>query len=155
MGLSLNRDKTRVVRVATDGSGKFDFLGFTFQQVRSYRVPGTRYLAARPSRKSLLRLHERVRGITAKHWGYIPPQVIVEWMNKYLRGWAGYFGRFNRGHVFSKVDFFVTKRLISHFKRRSHKGIRPPEGMTWYYFLVDHLGLNLVSGTPPTANRRR
>ena len=146
MGLTVNREKSRQVQVGRDGNGSLDFLGYTFRYVRSRYDRSQRYLAMRPSRKAILRLHDRIRALTHKRWGLLPASVLVESVNSYLRGWKSYFGRGHRGKIFSKIDYYVSQRLMSHFQRRSHKGLRPPEGLSWYQFLVCRLGLCRVSG---------
>jgi len=153
MGLIVNRDKTSVVRVNPDGNGSLDFLGFTFRYVRSRINPDQKYLSMRPSKKAVARLRDRIRELTHKRWGFIPPAGVVSNVNRYLTGWKAYFGRRHRGKVFSAIDFYVTKRLMSHFQRRSHKGLKLPEGLSWYEFLTERLGLKRVSGGLPTAAR--
>ena len=44
-------------------------------------------------------------------------------------------------------------RLISHFSRRSHHGLRPPEGWSWYRLLTEQLGYQPVSGNLPRGDR--
>jgi RNA-directed DNA polymerase len=153
MDLKINRDKTRVVRVTADGSESLDFLGFTFRYVYSMKVRHQRYLAMRPSKQSVLRLHERIRNLTHKRWGHTPPAAMVAGVNQYLTGWKTYFGRGHRGKIFSKIDFYVSKRLMSHFQRRSHKGLKPPEGWTWHRLLTERFGLMRVSGGLSTGDR--
>jgi RNA-directed DNA polymerase len=153
MDLTINREKTHVVRVATDGAQGLDFLGFTFRYVHSMKVRDQRYLAMRTSKKSLLRLQSRIRDMTDKRWGYVPPKAIVAQVNRYLAGWKAYFGRGHRGKTFSKVDCYVSKRLMSHFQRRSQKGLKLPEGWTWYRLLTERFGLIRVSGGLPTGDR--
>ena len=144
MGLTINRTKTRIVHVAPDGEDGLDFLGYTFRYVYSMRVRNQRYLSIRPSRKSVLRLHERVRELTAKRWGLIPPKVVVGRVNQHLTGWCAYFNQGHRGKVFAHVDYYVTHRLMRHFKRRSQRGLRPPEGWSWYRVLTEQLGYRPV-----------
>ena len=155
IGLTVNREKTSIVQVKPDGSESLDFLGYTFRYVCSRLNPGQRYLALRPSKRSVARLRGRIRQLTHKRWGLIPPKGIVRNVNRYLTGWKGYFGKGHRGTVFNKIDFYVSKRLISHLKRRSQKGFRLPEGLTWYELLTNRLGWVRVSGSLPTVERRR
>ncbi len=153
MELVVNRDKTSILRVDPDGKQGLDFLGFTLRYVRSRFNPVQRYLSVRPSKKSIGRLRDRIRELTHKRWGFIPPAGVVRNVNRYLTGWKAYFGRKHRGKIFSNIDFYVSGRLISHFQRRSHKGLKLPQGLTWYEFLTKKLGWKPVSGGLPTAAR--
>lgn len=156
MGLTLNRDKTQVLCVRPDGLKGLDFLGFTLRYVRSqHKHYGKRYLAQRPSHRSELRLHERVREMTSPRWGFLPPKVLVDQINAYLRGWRGYFGKDHKGKIFGKIDNFVTDRCMRHFQRRSQKGFHLPEGLSWHQFLSEKLGLMRLSGHLPIGDARR
>jgi RNA-directed DNA polymerase len=152
MGLTLNREKTKIVHVFP-GKDELNFLGYTFSYVRSRVNKGTMYLAMKPSKKSVLRLHQRIRELAAKSKSLVPPEILVGRVNAYLRGWKAYFGHGHRGKVFSKVDYYVSDHLMRHFKRRSQKGLRPPEGTTWYELLTKRFGLMRVSGGLPKVAR--
>lgn len=147
MGLTINKEKTCTVHVRSDGKESLDFLGYSFRYDRSRLYPGERYLTMRPSKRSVLRLHDRIRELTHKRWGFYAPEEMVSHVNRYLRGWKGYFDKGHRGLVFDKIDFFVSERLISNFQRRSHKGVKPPEGWTWYRLLTKQLGWMPLSGS--------
>jgi len=43
-----------------------------------------------------------------------------------------YFGAFHRGHIFNEADGFVYDRMARHLTRRSQRGVRPPQGTSWY-----------------------
>jgi len=55
LGLSLNRDKTRILDLREKGES-LDFLGFTFRYDRCRFVTGRRYLNLVPSAKTLNRV---------------------------------------------------------------------------------------------------
>lgn len=153
MGLSLNQEKTRVLDVQPGGD-PMDFLGYTLRWERGGLRGPYPGLSLKPSRRSLHRFRGRVRELTAARWALLPPAVLIARLNPYLRGWANYFGRHHRGKLLNKADAFVYDRMVRHLKRRSQRGLRPPEGMSWYRLIHDRLGtVRLCSLRPAKAAR--
>ena len=89
LGLTINREKTSVVRLHRSES--LDFLGFTFRFDRDLRGRGHRYLNVQPSKKSLAKAREAIRDKTGPQRCFKPSPEIVEDLNTFLRGWCGYF----------------------------------------------------------------
>lgn len=140
MGLRINRAKTRVVRVQP-GSAPLDFLGYSFQPRRDLYGRGHHYLAVYPSRKALQRFRDELRAMTGPRQCFKPIGVLVGEVNRYLRGWLGYFARFHRSSVMSSARQYVFLSLRKHFMRRSQRSLRPPKGMGWDEFLYARLGV--------------
>jgi RNA-directed DNA polymerase len=119
LGLRLNREKTRRLRLNVGNS--VDFLGFRFHCVRS-RQSGTRLMLVYPSQRS----QERFRATVRKYVHHSIPLRVkeqVENLNRYLRGWMGYF-RLGHGSVtFRKLARFVNLR-VRHviWRRRGRRG---------------------------------
>jgi RNA-directed DNA polymerase len=104
-GLVLHPTKTRLVDASQKGG--FDFLGYHFER-------GHRW----PRQKSLEKFKEGIRQKT----GRLRPgnmRIIVEEVNRTLRGWFGYFKHSNRG-TFKPLDQWVRGRLRS-IERKRHK----------------------------------
>ena len=57
LGLEINREKTRVVRLKEEGA-RLDFLGFTFRYHNDLQRRGWRYLNVSPSEKALKKERE-------------------------------------------------------------------------------------------------
>lgn len=87
--LRLHPDKTRVVDLS-DGVDGFDFLGFHNRLVKSWRTD--RYSCQRwPSRKAMVGLRAKVKEITAPRGRLKEPiSVLIEELNRVLRGWCSY-----------------------------------------------------------------
>jgi len=119
LGLRINREKTRRLRLDTGES--VDFLGFRFQNVRN-RKTGKRLILVRPSPRSQKRFRKNVR--THVHHS-VPLRVKdqVDQLNRYLRGWVGYFRVGNGTDTFRKLSHFVKKR-VQHviWRRRGRRG---------------------------------
>jgi RNA-directed DNA polymerase len=140
LGLRINRQKTRVARVAKDG-GSLDFLGYSFRWCRDLKGGDHRYLSTHPSAKALKRFRERVRGLTSPSRGLVPLEGIAGDLNAYLRGWKLYFSRFHRSDAFSSANAYVLDRVRNHLLRRSQRPCRPRGEMSWYRLVHDQLGV--------------
>jgi group II intron reverse transcriptase/maturase len=119
MGLRLNKDKTRRLRL--DIGNSVDFLGFRFHSVRS-RQTGTRLILVYPNPRSQDRFRAMVRRFVHHS---IPLRVKeqVQNLNRYLRGWMTYFRPGNGAATFRKLARFVNLR-VRHviWRRRGKRG---------------------------------
>lgn len=130
LGLSINEEKTRRLRLGIGES--MDFLGFRFQNVRS-RKTGKRLILVSPS----LRSQERFRASVRKHVHHSIPLRVKEQvanLNRYLRGWMGYFRLGNGSATFRELAQFVNKRVRHVIWRR--KGRR---GYGWGKLTSDYI----------------
>ena len=115
IGLTLNETKT-CIREARQES--FDFLGYTFGP-ETDRRDGHWYLSAKPSRKAIDRLKEKV-------YDMLRPSNIEPWpnvakrLNAMIRGWANYFSHGTRYMAYREIDNYVYER-VRNFHRRRHK----------------------------------
>ena len=130
MGLEINREKTRVVNLKQEGAS-LDFLGFTYRYDRSQYGAG-RYLNVAPSKKALKREREKLRQMTSKAHGWKPIPVLIEELNRHMRGWAGYFRFGYPREAFDQINRHVLLRLGRHLRRRSQRPFQPPKGVTAY-----------------------
>jgi RNA-directed DNA polymerase len=78
------------------------FLGFSF----TLKEPHRRSIAP----KSVVRFKTRVREITRRTRG-VSLEVMVGKLNRYLRGWHGYFGFCQTASVLSDLDSWIRRRL--------------------------------------------
>ena len=121
--LSLNRDKTRIVRMAREGSS-LDFLGFTLRYDRDLKGRSWRYLNVFPSKKAAGRVREKIRAKTRS--GYKKPlkEVIGE-VNVILKGWANYFDYGYPRKEFRKTNHFARCRFRRFLLNRSQRHSKP------------------------------
>ena len=112
--LTLNEAKTSIKEALQE---EFDFLGYTFGMHRSWH--GDWYLAAKPSKKSVGRLRQKVGDLlcpqNTKPWAEVRDQ-----LNRILRGWSNYFSYGTCSQVYRAVDQYVYERVRG-FLRRRHK----------------------------------
>jgi group II intron reverse transcriptase/maturase len=154
LGLEPKLAKTRIVHLEDGGEG-LDFLGFHHRWVRSRdpRFKHVCFLARWPSRKAMQHARERVRELTARERLRWPEEQLVGDLNRFLRGWAGYFRYGN-----STVQF---DRIVHHAERRLQLWIAHRHQQPWYWGrrkFFDHpsrYGLISLNGTivAPRPNR--
>jgi RNA-directed DNA polymerase len=113
IGLTLNETKTSIKQARRQ---RFDFLGYTFGPHR-YRKDGHWYLGASPSKKSVLRVKQKVGDL-------LSPSNVGTWegvrdrLNQLLRGWSSYFSYGTRLPAYRAVDNHVYQRVRDFLRRR-------------------------------------
>jgi group II intron reverse transcriptase/maturase len=137
LGLRLNQEKTRKLRMEQRAS--VDFLGFRFYRGKNRRT-GKRLILVSPSPRSRQRCREKVRKLI-HHSIPLRAKDQVQSVNRFLRGWVGYFRLGNSGAALKDVKEYVNKRLRHVVqRRRGNTGYGWGGGITSRY-LYDRLGL--------------
>ena len=155
LGLRPKEAKTRIVHLREGGEG-FDFLGFHHRYVRGH-TPRSRhltFLARWPSRQASQHARDRVREITDRSRLLVPVETIVEDVNRFLRGWAGYFRYGNSARHFLWISTYATDRLALLVAKR-HKRARAYGWRAVVYRSPDRYGLTNLNGSvvAPRPNR--
>ena len=140
MGLTINRDKTRIVKLTEAGSC-LDFLGYSIRYEPDKYGRKKRFLNRVPSAKACAREREKLRTMVNKTQSHTPIPELIERVNTQLSGWAGYFNKGGSRPAFRHMNSFVVQRMTKHLKRRSQRPYRPPQGVSWYAHLYNNLGL--------------
>jgi len=140
--LTINRKKTRVLDLNEPGTS-LDFLGYTFRYDRDLHGRDRRYLNLAPSKKSLGKARDKIRELTSPQRCFMPPCDLIADVNRWSKGWAGYFSHGYPRMAFRAVNRFLTQRLTKHLQRRSQRPFRPAEGRSFYAHL-QALGLQLL-----------
>ena len=99
-----------------------------------------RYWNLEPSRKTMEREREALRGLINPQQSHTPMPELIGRVNRHLRGWSNYFKLGYPRKAFRQLNCFVRSRLGRHLQRRSQRGWRAREGVSLYAHL-DHLGL--------------
>jgi RNA-directed DNA polymerase len=157
LGLELKHAKTRIVHLREGGEG-FDFLGFHHRYVRG-NTPRSRhltFLVRWPSRQAMQHARQRVREITARERLLLPVEEIVQDLNRFLAGWAGYFRYGNSAQFFDKISLHAVNRLSIFVANRHQRDRR----FGWWVVArqsPNRLGLIDLNGiiVPPRANHPR
>ena len=141
LGLTINRQKTRVLALVPDGDASLEFLGYTFRYEWGYTDRTRRFLTIVPSAAAVARQKQQLRALTDSRHCFVPVAQLVTSINRQLRGWATYFSLGYPRPAYRVLNAFVMHRLTIHLQRRSQRACRPPAGMTYYQFLTRRLGL--------------
>jgi len=122
LGLALKQTKTRIVHLIEGGEG-LDFLGFHHRWVRatSVRHRHVQFLARWPSDKAMQHARDRIRELTDRRRLLLPVEVIVQDVNRVLRGWSGYFRYGNSARHFDKIRSYALLRLVLVVAKRHHR----------------------------------
>ena len=121
LGLELKHAKTRIVHLTEGGEG-VDFLGFHHRWVRG-DTPASRhlrFLARWPSRQAMQRARDRIHELTDRRRLLVDVDDVVRDVNRFLRGWAGYFRYGNSARQFDKINHYAQDR-IARFVAKRHK----------------------------------
>ncbi len=154
LGLTLKDAKTRIVELREGGEG-LDFLGFHHRWVRG-DTPASRhlcFLARWPSRQAMRHARERIHELTDRRRLRLPVEEVVQGINLFLRGWAGYFRYGNSAVAFDKITFHAFVRLASFIAKRHKRSAR--YGWWAIHQSPDRMGLIDLGGTivAPRPNR--
>jgi len=155
LGLAPKPEKTRIVQLV-EGQPGVDFLGFHHRLVRSRPRRGANglvFLARWPSQRAVQHARDRIRFLTMRARLVAPVEQVVGEVNRFLRGWAGFFRYGNSAWAFDKIRKYALMR-IALFVAKRHK-----RGRSWGFALLyrspDSLGLISLNGTvvAPRPNR--
>jgi RNA-directed DNA polymerase len=144
LALTINRVKTRVLVLSPVGEAALDFLGYTFRYDRDRFGRDRRYLTAVPSAKAMRKHRNELRKLIGSQQSFVPLLQLMERVNQYRRGWAGYFSFGHPRRAYRASNTFTVVRLTKHLHRRSQRACRPPAGLSAYQFLTQRLGLELL-----------
>jgi group II intron reverse transcriptase/maturase len=122
IGLKLNDEKTRICKA---GQEAFDFLGYTFE--RQYSMGGKPYLGKRPSDKSVKKVRETIRELTASDQVSKEVETVVGAVNRVLRGYWNYYSLGTSSRLRWAMNRYTWERiriwtLRKHAKPRKRAG---------------------------------
>jgi RNA-directed DNA polymerase len=154
MGLTLKDAKTGIVELREGGEG-LDFLGFHHRWVRG-DTPASRhlcFLARWPSHQAMRHARERIHELTDRRRLRLSVEEVVQDVNGFLRGWAGYFRYGNSAVAFDKITFHAFVRLAGFIAKRHKRSGR--YGWWAVHQSPDRMGLISLGGTivAPRPNR--
>jgi len=140
--LTVNREKTQIVKLHEPGQ-TLNFLGFTLRYDRDLFGRSRRYLNVFPSTKAMARAHEKLRELTGAKRCFVPIREMIDDLNRWTKGWSGYFRHGYPRKCFRELNRFALLRSTRHLKRRSQRAYRTPAGESSYAHLL-RLGLRLL-----------
>ena len=104
----------------------------------------------------MARARDRIRDITDRRRLRDPVEDVVQELNSYLRGWAGYFRYGNSAQFFDKISLYTVNRLSIFIANRHSRDRR----FGWWVVArqaPNRLGLIDLNGIviPPRPHRPR
>lgn len=146
LGLEPKAAKTRIVHLSEGGEG-LDFLGFHHRWVRakSVRSRHVLFLARWPTRAAMQHARDRIREFTVRNRLWLPVEEIVQDVNRFLRGWAGFFRYGNSTLHFEKIRNYALTRLSLVIAKR-HKRSRAYGRSVVFFQSPNQLGLITLNG---------
>ncbi|MCY4381884.1 MAG: group II intron reverse transcriptase/maturase [Nitrospinae bacterium] len=143
--LTVNERKTRCLRCPEEA---FEFLGYRIG--RNYRYSGKgSYIGTRPSKASVQGICRKVSDMTAKGHGWLPPEVMVERLNRTITGWANYFSLGQVSPAYRAVEDHTARRLhrwlcLKH-KVKTGRSVRFPVERLYDQYGLSHLSRTAMS----------
>ncbi|MGO9226000.1 group II intron maturase-specific domain-containing protein [Mycobacterium sp.] len=148
LGLEPKAAKTRIVHL-TDGAGGLDFLGFHHRWVRAQGRTGGKgvaFLARWPADKAMQHARDRIRELTDRRRMLLGVEYIVGEVNRFLRGWGGYFRYGNSAQRFNQIRDYAVMRIAG-FIAKKHRRSRAFGRWVIAYASDNQLGLIRLDGT--------
>ena len=148
LGLEPKAAKTRIVHL-TDGAGGLDFLGFHHRWVRAQGRTGGKgvaFLARWPADKAMQHARDRIRELTDRRRILLGVEYIVGEVNRFLRGWGGYFRYGNSAQRFNQIRDYAVMRIAG-FIAKKHRRSRAFGRWVIAYASDNQLGLIRLDGT--------
>ena len=139
MGLSLNENKTRQIDAREES---FNFLGFAIRFDKDIYGSNDRYWNIAPSKKSELKIREKVRDFLNTH-GHFKAQDVAGGLNTIMRGWLNYFeikGVSYPAMSKRRLRFYLCECLYRYYNRKSQRKCRL-YGQDAFVVLVNQYGL--------------
>ncbi len=151
LGLSLHRDKTRVVDLR-EGKEGFDFMGCHFRARMSGKQWEQRriirfYLHRWPSVRAMKRARAGVKALTARSQVGQELKTAIARLNQFLRGWANYFRTGNAASKFVSLDRYVAWRLKRLLMKKRGRNLRAGQAAKWTRTWFHDQGLHKLMGT--------
>jgi RNA-directed DNA polymerase len=150
IGLRLSPEKTRVVHI-DEG---FDFLGFHLQR-HQQKGSTRRLIYTYPSKKSMATIRRKVKALT-KQITHQAADVIMQRLNRMVRGWAQYFRHSSASKMFHHLQDYLWWRFWGWLKNK-----HPHTSKRWlvhrYYrgWWPDYNGTSLCRPAAITIQRYR
>lgn len=150
MGLTINREKTRIARVAEG----FDFLGLTFKEGEG-RGTGRRFALSYPRHKAMQAVRQKIKETVRRHPLSAPIREVIADVNRVLDGWGNYFAWSNASGHFRKIDRHTIDQ-VRLFLRRKHQRKSSRGHRDWpVWSLYEKLGLIRLTGSLTERRTRR
>ncbi len=151
-GLSLSKEKTRIVHTLEGASPGFDFLGFTFRQHEAgkYQVGKDNHgrplgfkTVITPSKEAQKRHLAKLKTILRYSLSWSGAEVIGR-LNPAIRGWCAYYHHVSSKRVFSRMEHLLSQKLRKwQWRKHRRTGRRRVHERYWDGYTFTSGGLSL------------
>ncbi len=100
-----------------------------------------------PSVRSMKRARARVKALTGRSQVGAELADVIERLNLFLRGWAGYFRTGNAANKFVTMDHYVWWRLFRLMVNKRGRNLHAGQADRWTSAWFDDQGLYKLMGT--------
>lgn len=138
LGLKINEEKTKIVNLKR--GEELNFLGYTFVYHRDLHGRAKKYLNIKPSDKAIKKEKEKLRELTSSRMCFKPTPLVIEEINRNLKGWANYFSFGYPRSAMRIINRYVRGRMKIHLNRRSQRRYKLRDE-TSYYEQLKKMGL--------------
>ena len=143
--LEIHPEKTRIVYCRSDKypgrheHESFDFLGYTFRRRRVKSKQGIFFNAFTPavSNSAQQRLRDKIRDIRMAN-KVSPIERLADLMNPVIRGWANYFGKYNRSEACNTLNY--VNHTLAKWIRRKYKSVKGSHKKAFRYLAKIAIG---------------
>ena len=122
LGLSVNREKTKMVRLKEGAS--LDFLGFTMRYDEDRFGRNKKYINTFPAKKAETKQRDNLRKVINSGYKHTLEETIAI-VNLKNRGWKNYFKDEYSKNSFKDMNWFVHQRFKTFINHRSQRRCRP------------------------------
>jgi RNA-directed DNA polymerase len=131
--LTINRDKTKIVKLKKKEGERLSFLGYSFRFDRDLKGRRQKYLNMFPADKSVARIKEKIKEKTGRPSQSSLADVIIE-LNRMTAGWENYFNLGYPRMAFRDVNYYMYVRFCRFTKNRSQRRLKPrrPGERAWF-----------------------
>ena len=137
--LTINRDKTKTVKLKKDGE-RLNFLGYSFRFDRDLKGRKQKYLNMFPADKSVERIKEKIKEKTGRPSQTSLSNVILE-LNRMLKGWFNYFKLGYPRMACRDINYYMLTRFYRFTKNRSQRRFKPRRPGESLYVCLKRRGL--------------
>ena len=134
LGLTINREKTRVIEDLRAEGQNLQFLGYSIRYAHDLHGRGTRYLCIEPSAKACKAQRQKIKEALSPRQSHTPLPELIDRLNLQLQGWANYFRLGYPRKAMRDMNGYVRAKLTWHLQRRSQRSWRPPKGESAYAY---------------------
>lgn len=142
LGLEINQEKTRIIKLRKEGE-RLDFLGYSFKFVKSWKNKDKRFLLMFPSDSTISKEKDKIRSMLHRSMRWKETTELAGEVSRHVYGWSQYFCLGYCTKAYSQINYFLYKRAIQFLRKKSQRGYKFPDHVS-YYGHLQGLGFRFI-----------